>query len=70
MMDLGLLRGIIALVTLLTFIGICWWAYRPANRSRFEEDALLAFDEGEVETVGKKKDSNPPGAAQAERSDA
>jgi cytochrome c oxidase cbb3-type subunit 4 len=47
MPDLGLLRGVITLVTLLTFIGICWWAYRPANRARFEKDGLLAFEEEE-----------------------
>ena len=32
MTDLGLMRGVIALITLLTFVGICWWAYRPANQ--------------------------------------
>ena len=45
MPDLGLLRGVITLLTLLTFIGICWWAYRPENRTRFEEDGWLAFDD-------------------------
>jgi cytochrome c oxidase cbb3-type subunit 4 len=49
MSDLGFLRGLITLVTLLTFIGICWWAYRPANRARFDEDAWLAFDEDELD---------------------
>ena len=49
MSDLGLLRGLITLITLLTFLGICWWAYRPSNRARFEEDAWMAFDDAEVE---------------------
>jgi cytochrome c oxidase cbb3-type subunit 4 len=45
--DVGTLRGWIAVVTLLTFLGICWWAYRSANRARFEEDGLIPFlDEG------------------------
>ncbi len=47
MPELGLLRGVITLVTLVTFIGICWWAYRPENRARFEEDGLLAFGDEE-----------------------
>jgi cytochrome c oxidase cbb3-type subunit 4 len=47
MLDLGLVRGLIALITLATFLGICWWAYRPKNRSRFKEDALLVFDDEE-----------------------
>jgi len=50
MPDLGLLRGAITLVTLATFIGICWWAYRPANRERFEEDGMLAFGDEKPRT--------------------
>jgi len=42
--DMGLVRGVIAVVSLATFMGICWWAYRPANRSRFEEDGWLVFE--------------------------
>ena len=45
--DMGLVRGLIAAVTLATFLGIVWWAYRPSNRARFDEDALLAFDDEE-----------------------
>lgn len=47
MIDEGILRGLIAVVSLATFAGICWWAYRPGSRVRFDEDALLVFDEGE-----------------------
>lgn len=50
-MDLGLLRGFIAVLTLLTFLGICWWAYRPGNRERFEEDALMAFEPDEANEI-------------------
>jgi len=47
MLDQGTLRGVITLLTLVTFLGIVWWAYRPGNRERFEEDGRLAFnDEG------------------------
>ncbi|HEB91243.1 MAG TPA: cbb3-type cytochrome c oxidase subunit 3 [Deltaproteobacteria bacterium] len=45
MLDQGTLRGVITLLTLVTFLGIVWWAYRPGNRERFEDDARLAFDE-------------------------
>ena len=47
MIDEGLVRGMIAVVSLATFLGICWWAYRPKSRTRFEQDALLVFDEAE-----------------------
>ena len=46
--DMGLLRGAIAVVSLATFLGICWWAYRPAHRGRFENDGWLAFDPEEA----------------------
>jgi cytochrome c oxidase cbb3-type subunit 4 len=49
--DEGILRGLIAIVSLATFAGICWWAYRPKSRVRFEEDALLVFDEDERRLV-------------------
>lgn len=26
------------------FGAICWWAYRPANKARFEQDANLVLD--------------------------
>ena len=42
-MDMGEVRGWIAVITLITFLGICWWAYRSGNRQRFEQDALLPF---------------------------
>ena len=63
MPDLGILRGAITLVTLLTFLGICWWAYRPENRDRFEEDGLLAFGEDEPDR------SKPPQSASHDESD-
>jgi cytochrome c oxidase cbb3-type subunit 4 len=51
MLDLGLVRGMITVLTLLTFVGICWWAYRPSSRQRFEEDAWLPFEGAEAELV-------------------
>ena len=47
-MDMGILRGAIAVVSLATFLGICWWAYRPSHRGRFENDGWLAFDPEET----------------------
>jgi cytochrome c oxidase cbb3-type subunit 4 len=50
-MDMGLLRGAITLLTLAAFIGICWWAYRPGNRDRFEQDGLMAFEDAEISNM-------------------
>jgi cytochrome c oxidase cbb3-type subunit 4 len=46
---MGELRGLITVVTMLTFLGICRWAYRSGNRERFEEDARIPFAD-EVES--------------------
>ena len=34
---------------IILFVGIVFWAYRPKNKKRFEEDARIPFkdDEGE-----------------------
>lgn len=49
--DMGLVRGVIAVISLATFLGICWWAYRPGNRRRFEADGRLVFEsEDELST--------------------
>jgi len=52
-MDINELRGLITLAAVLAFLGVCWWAYRSPNRSRFEQDALLPFQDDlrEEETV-------------------
>ena len=62
MPDMGILRGLITLLTFVTFIGICWWAYRPGNRDRFEEDGWLAFGNDEPRRPGT---SEPEGATQS-----
>ena len=58
MPDLGILRGLITLVTAATFIGICWWAYRPGNRVRFEEDGWLAFADDEPQPASVVAEDN------------
>ena len=47
MPDLGIVRGGITLLTFAAFLGVCWWAYRPSSRRRFQEDALLPFDDSD-----------------------
>ncbi len=51
MPDMGPIRGALTLMTLFCFLGICWWAYRPGNRSRFEEDGWMAFEDSEKPDV-------------------
>jgi len=42
-MDVGTIRGIGTLVLLMTFVGLWVWAWRPAQRRRFDEAAMLPF---------------------------
>lgn len=56
-MDPGMLRGIGDLVLMGAFVALCVWAYSPAQRARFEEDARLPFrdepDEVPTERSGR-----------------
>jgi len=37
----GFLRQFWGLWLMLLFLGIVWWAYRPGNKRRFEDDAMI-----------------------------
>ena len=45
-MDINDLRSVMTVVSLLTFLGIVWWAYGiKSNKQRFEEAANLPFSD-------------------------
>ena len=44
-MDMNTLRSAITAVSFVVFIGIVWWAWSARNKSRFDEAALLPFNE-------------------------
>ena len=44
-MDINDLRSISTVVSLITFVGIIWWAFARGNKSRFDEAANLPFAE-------------------------
>ena len=56
-MDVNGLRGLITVVAMLAFLGVVWWAYRSANRRRFEEDAQIPFldEAGDDSTDGDRE---------------
>lgn len=43
-MSYGLMHSIATVAAVLAFAGVCWWAYRPANRNRFEDIGRAALD--------------------------
>jgi len=58
MIDEGTVRGAIAIVSLAAFLGICWWAYRPQSRARFEADGWLVFEDADGIEGGRGRDED------------
>jgi cytochrome c oxidase cbb3-type subunit 4 len=54
-MDINTLRSISPILVLLAFIGVCWWAFSPRRRKRFEEAAKLPFAEEKSSQNDEKK---------------
>ena len=51
-MDINELRSMVTVATMLTFLGIAWWAYGvKSNKQRFEEAANLPFADVEADRV-------------------
>jgi len=42
-MDINDLRGFSTVLVLIAFVGICWWAFAPRRKARFDEAANLPF---------------------------
>lgn len=42
-LDINDLRSIVTVISMLLFVGICFWAYSRRNRKRFDEAADLPF---------------------------
>ena len=43
-MDINLIRALVTLASLIAFVGIAYWAFKPKNKKRFEQDARIPFD--------------------------
>ncbi|MFO1390237.1 cbb3-type cytochrome oxidase subunit 3 [Cellvibrio sp.] len=48
-MDVGTLGAISTVLVTIAFFGVCFWAFSPKLKKRFEDDANLPFaDEKEI----------------------
>ena len=47
-MDINLLRSLVTVVSLVTFLGIVVWAFGRGRRERFDEAAHLPFADDEI----------------------
>ena len=48
-MDSGTLGAISTVLVTIAFFGVCYWAFSPKLKKRFEEDAKLPFADDEIE---------------------
>ena len=42
-MDINTWRGISTIVVMIAFLAICWWAFAPRRKKRFDDAANLPF---------------------------
>jgi cytochrome c oxidase cbb3-type subunit 4 len=59
--DMGVVRGLITVLTMAVFFGITWWAYHRGNRKRFDADAMLPFSDDEQMVIAVESAADEPG---------
>ena len=60
-MDVGTLGAISTVLVTIAFFGVCYWAFSPKLKRRFEEDAKLPFaDDDLAEKKDEKTDGHHP----------
>lgn len=59
-MDAGTVGAISTVLVTIAFFGVCFWAFSPGLKKRFEEDANLPFadDEKEAKQTAKQPENN------------
>lgn len=57
-MDYGTLGAISTVLVTIAFFGVCYWAFSPKLKKRFEEDAKLPFADDEIKN--KQTDNHQP----------
>nr|WP_282450335.1 cbb3-type cytochrome c oxidase subunit 3 [Microbulbifer sp. CAU 1566] len=62
------MRQIAVVLGALAFLAICWWAFSPKRKQRFEEDAKLPFaDEQQTSDKAAHKSETSTGDAAGEK---
>ena len=47
-MSLSTLQGLSTVLVMIAFLGVCWWAFSPKRKKKFEEAANLPFLDDEL----------------------
>jgi cytochrome c oxidase cbb3-type subunit IV len=53
--DIGDLRGLLTAILLLSFIGICVWAWSSRRKADFEASAALPLEEDRILTNNERE---------------
>lgn len=62
-MDLNTLRGLSTVFVMIAFLGICWWAFSPKRKKKFEDAAKLPFaDDVDANHKTRQESAEPPAA--------
>ena len=58
-MDAGTLGAISTVLVMIAFFGVCWWAFAPNLKKRFEVDAILPFPDYDAEGKAHEQNDHP-----------
>ncbi|MDO3381859.1 cbb3-type cytochrome oxidase subunit 3 [Gilvimarinus algae] len=59
-MDKGTLGAISTVLVAIAFAGVCWWAFSPKRKKRFDDAANLPFaDEPDSDTKQETEKNTP-----------
>lgn len=54
-MDMNIFRGIMTLIIMLLFIGLCIWVYSKKRKPMYEDAARMALDDDNSENATAEK---------------
>jgi cytochrome c oxidase cbb3-type subunit IV len=57
-MDATDMRGITTLLVMISFLGVCFWAYSAKSKKRFDEAANLPFADDDINNDSQQEKSN------------
>lgn len=55
-MDINTLRSLSTILVMIAFLGVCWWAFSPRRKSRFDNAANLPFADEDQHAKTKEQE--------------
>ncbi len=68
-MDINTLRGLSTVLVMMAFFGVCWWAFSPSRKQKFDDAAQAPFLGDDLE-YGRQAGAGTKQFPDAETSDA